>query len=331
MFEFAWPWVFILIPLPYLIRKILPAAEQDTTALNITFINELRTINEQVTSSYTGAWYKQLALLAIWILLVIATARPQWVGDVFPAEPTGRDMLLAVDTSGSMQEDDMSWNNRPVDRLFLIQKLFGPFIEKREGDRIGLLLFGTNAYLHAPLTFDRKTVKTWLDESFIGIAGTQTAIGDAIALGVKRLYSENEKSRVLVLITDGSNNAGEMKPEDATNIAVKAKVKIYTVGIGSDKMIRYGYSSYRASADLDEPALKKIAKQTGGKYFRARNQADLQAISDEINKLEPVNQEQDQIRQIEEYYIWPLSLAVLLALCVLVRNLYPQLTYRRPL
>ncbi len=330
MFEFAWPWIFLILPLPLLLRWLLPAVKQDTTALNITFIEELEHISGQKAYSTNQTWYKIIPLAIIWCLLVFAAARPQWLGDLLPVQPTGRDLLLAVDTSGSMEQDDMPWQGKDVDRLTLIKKLFGPFIEQRVGDRVGLILFGSNAYLQSPLTFDRKTVRTWLDESVIGIAGTQTAIGDAIALGVKRLYNQDEKARILVLITDGSNNAGNMTPEQATKLAVQAKVKIYTVGIGSDKMVRYGFSRYLASADLDEGALKNIAEQTGGLYFRARSEADLQAISQTLNKLEPVNQQLDESRYIQEYYYWPLILALLLSMLLVINRLFPNLKNWRP-
>lgn len=331
MFDFAWPWLFTALPLPLLLRWILPAAKQDTTALNITFLEELASLSGQHSYTNQASWHKTLPFIIIWCLLVIAAARPQWIGDTLPIKPTGRDLLVAVDTSGSMQENDMQWQGKDVDRLTLIKKLFGPFIANRTGDRVGLILFGSNAYLQSPLTFDRKTVKTWLDESMISIAGSQTAIGAAIALGVKRLYNQSENSRVLVLLTDGSNNAGDISPEEATKLAAQAKVKVYTIGIGSDKMIRYGFSSLPASADLDENALKQIAEQTGGQYFRARSEADLLKISATLDKLEPVNQATDQTRYIQEYYVWPLFIAILLSMLIAISKLYPQLRNWRPL
>lgn len=331
MFDFAWPWLFLILPLPFLLRWLLPAAKQDTAALNITFLEELESISGQKAYATNRNWLQAIPLIVIWLLLVTATARPQLLGDLLPVQPTGRDLLLAVDTSGSMEQNDMPWQGQDVDRLTLIKKLFGPFIENRTGDRVGLILFGSNAYLQSPLTFDRKTVKTWLDESMIGIAGTQTAIGDAIALGVKRLYNQEEKARVLVLITDGSNNAGNMTPEQATQLASQAKVKIYTVGIGSDKMIRYGFSRYLASADLDEETLKEIANKTGGLYFRARSEADLASISQTLNRLEPVNQQQAEARYIQEYYCWPLAGAIFLSLLLVIFRLFPSLRNWRPL
>ena len=325
MIEFAWPWIFCILPIPILLRYILPAAKQDTTALNVSFLKDLETISGQTAYSSKSRWHAFLLPLIIWCLLVTAAARPQLVGDLLPVEPTGRDLLLAVDTSGSMEARDMELNGKSTDRLELIKALFGPFIDSRIGDRIGLILFGTDAYLQSPLTFDRKTVKTWLDESMIGIAGTQTAIGDAIALGVKQLYKKDEKSRVLVLITDGSNNSGRKTPEQALELAKQAKVKVYTIGIGSDKLMNNGFMRVPASYDLNEDILKQIAQETGGEYYRARSGDDLLQISNVLNKLEPIDQKADQIRTIDEYYYWPLSIAMLLACLLLINRLFPTL------
>ncbi len=330
MFDFAWPWIFILLPLPFMLRWLLPPAKTDTTALNVTFLAELEAISGKTAHSTSLSKQKVIVPFIIWCALLLSAARPQWIGDPIPVEPTGRDLLMAVDTSGSMQATDMSLHGKPIDRLELIKTLFGPFIENRVGDRVGLIFFGTKAYLQSPLTFDRKTVKTWLDESFIGIAGEQTAIGDGIALGVKQLYNQDEKSRVLVLFTDGSNNTGKMTPEQAMQLAKEAKVKVYTIGIGSDKLIRDAFSVYRASDDLDEEILKKIAHETGGKYFRARSEDDLAQISKALDQLEPVKQDANETRFITEYYPWTLSLAVLLSILLVINHLFPTIKNWRP-
>lgn len=325
MFDFAWPWIFLLLPLPLIIRWLLPTAKQDTSALNVTFLTELETLSGQTAHSVHLSKYRVVIPFIIWCALLTSTARPQWIGDPLPVEPTGRDLLMAVDTSGSMEATDMTLQSKQINRLDLVKTLFGPFIEERVGDRVGLILFGTKAYLQSPLTYDRKTVKTWLDESLIGIAGTQTAIGDAIALGVKQLYKQDEKSRVLVLFTDGSNNSGNMTPEEAMQLAKEAKVKVYTIGIGSDKLLRDGFSVYRASDDLDEEILKQIAKETGGQYFRARSENDLANISKALDQLEPVKQQANKTRYIQEYYVWPFSLAVLLSLLLVINHLFPNI------
>jgi Ca-activated chloride channel family protein len=191
----------------------------------------------------------------------------------------------------------------------------GDFIDRRIGDRVGLVLFGTQAYLHVPLTFDRATVKQLLNESVIGLAGPSTAIGDAIGLAVKRLRNNDSKDKVLILITDGANTAGAIEPERAAELAAGAGLTIHTIGIGADEiMIRRLFGSFRfnPSKDLDEKTLRAIAENTGGKYFRARDVAELETIYAEIDKLEPVERGGEHFRPTTALYPWPLAAALLL-------------------
>jgi Ca-activated chloride channel family protein len=171
--------------------------------------------------------------VVLWLLLLSAAARPQWLGEPLPIAASGRDLLVAVDVSGSMDFPDMQWQDEDVSRLNLVQHLLGDFLESREGDRVGLILFGSQAYLQAPLTFDRHTVRTWLDEARIGIAGKNTAIGDAIGLALKRLRQRPAQSRVLILVTDGANNRAD-RPADRRAPGRQRRVKIYPIGIGAD-------------------------------------------------------------------------------------------------
>lgn len=196
---------------------------------------------------------------------------------------------MAVDVSGSMDFPDMQWQDEDVSRLNLVQHLLGDFLERREGDRVGLILFGSKAYLQAPLTFDRHTVRVWLDEAKIGIAGKNTAIGDAIGLALKRLRQRPAQSRVLILVTDGANNGGEIDLLTAARLAAEEGVKIYPIGIGADpeQTGTLGLLGLNPSLDLDEPALKAIAAATGGRYFRARDGQELQAIKDTSTNWNP--------------------------------------------
>ena len=269
MFEFTWPWIFLLAPLPWLLRRWLPVADSGEAALNVSFLPELEALAGRRARANLAAWQQQLPFALIWLLLLLAAARPEWVGEPLPLAASGRDLMVAVDVSGSMEQRDMQWQGQDVDRLSLVKHLFSDFIEQRRGDRVGLILFGSQAYLQAPLTFDRHTVRTWLDEAVIGIAGKNTAIGDAIGLAVKRLRQRPSNSRVLILITDGANTAGAIEPLTATRLAAEQEVKIYTIGIGSDPdagmLSMFGLNP---GSDLDEPTLKAIASQTGGQYFR---------------------------------------------------------------
>jgi Ca-activated chloride channel family protein len=208
-----------------------------------------------------------------------------------------------------------------VNRLQATQQVAGDFIEQRVGDRIGLILFGQQAYLQTPLTFDRKTVQQLLQEAVIGLAGKETAIGDAIGLAVKRLRDHPVDSRVLILLTDGANTAGEVSPLKAAELAAQAGLKIYTIGIGADELLvrsLFGTRRVNPSQDLDEKTLTAIAETTGGRYFRARHLEELQQIYQLLDRLEPVNEDAQYFRPRHALYPWPLAGALLLALALLI-------------
>jgi Ca-activated chloride channel family protein len=249
---------------------------------------------------------------------VLAAARPQQVGETVHVPVTGRSLMLAVDLSGSMQTPDMQIVNRDVSRLEAVKAVAGDFIERRTGDRIGLILFGDQAYVQAPLTLDRSTVHTLLDEAQIGLAGQQTAIGDAIGLAIKRLRDEPAGNRVLVLLTDGASNAGSVDPLKAADLAAQDGVRIYTVGVGSDQVVMrgpFGFSQ-TVQGDLDEDTLRAIAKKTGGRYFRAADVVSLAQIYAELDKIEPLSKDAQSWRPVEELYVWPLAAALLLSVLV---------------
>ncbi|TNE93284.1 MAG: VWA domain-containing protein, partial [Gammaproteobacteria bacterium] len=191
------------------------------------------------------------------------------------------------------------------------------FVERRQGDRLGLILFGTRPYLQTPLTFDRQTMNTLLNEAQIGFAGESTAIGDAIGLAVKRLQSRPENHRVLILLTDGANSAGEAQPLEAAEIAAREGITIYTIGIGAEVVVErsfFGSRRINPSRDLDETTLTAIADKTGGRYFRARNPDELQQIYAQLDQLEPVEQEAETLRPTKALFYWPLGVALLCSL-----------------
>ncbi len=323
MLELEWPWVFLAIPIPLMIYKLVtPAAQTGVQALRIPFYREL--VNNTAASQPTNtknSKHSLWALWAIWLLLLLAASQPKWQGDPVQLKGSGRDLMLAVDLSGSMEIRDMELNNVVVDRLTATKHVLTDFIERRWGDRLGLILFGTQAYLQTPLTFDRKTVKTLMDEANIGMAGNKTAIGDALGLAVKHLRNRPEDSRVLILLTDGANTAGQIMPVQAAKLAQEKQIKIYTIGMGAEEMIQPGLfgSSIGArkvnpSADLDEHTLKEIADLTGGRYFRARNTDELNQIYQLLDQLEPVDQDEETFRPSKALYLWPLALALIISL-----------------
>ncbi len=319
MIHFEWPWLLLALPLPLLVRWLLPAKMTvEQAALKVPFLDDFTDAETKSSTTSNQKWPLWLASIA-WVLLVIACTRPQWLGEPIEQAVSGRDLMLAVDLSGSMEVQDFFINKQAVDRLTAIKYVATDFINRRVGDRLGLILFGTQAYLQTPLTFDRKTVMTLLNESAIGLAGDNTAIGDAIGLAIKRLKNQPADSRVLILLTDGANTAGEVSPLKAAELAAANKLKIYTIGVGADEMIVrsfFGNRKVNPSADLDENTLVKIAESTGGRYFRARNADELNNIYMLLDQLEPIEKDKQFFRPRTDLFYWPLALALALAAAI---------------
>lgn len=321
--DFVWPWVLAAAPLPILYRLL-----RAPKSVVIPALRAPRLAGAADDSNYNSArtwrqWLLFAMLLGCWITALIALARPVWVGEPIALPTSGRDILIAVDISGSMEREDMELEGRRVNRLVAVKSVVGDFVVQRNGDRLGLILFGERAYLQTPLTFDRKTMQILLNEAQIGFAGQGTAIGDTIGVAIKRLQDRPENHRVLILLTDGANNAGTLAPRKAAELAARAKVKIYTVGIGAESQEEWGLFGRQISnpsADLDEETLVEIARLTKGNYFRARNPDELRAIYARLNELEPIEQSAETIRPVEALYYWPLSAAFILALSIVALN-----------
>ncbi len=326
MYSFDWPWMFVLLPLPLLVYWLTqPVKNTQKQALNVPFYEQVHHLSADNHTQITHSFSPLLILAFIaWIFLIIATAQPKWSGDIIEIPVSGRDLMLAVDISGSMETKDMFFAQDAVNRLTAVKTVLLPFVRQREGDRIGLILFGDNAYLQTPLTFDRKTIEKMLYESFIGMAGAKaTAIGDAIGLAVKRLKdlpANESDSRVLILLTDGSNNAG-IDPITAAKLAQQIGIKIYAIGFGADEMIVrsfLGRQRVNPSRDLDEKTLKEIAETTGGQYFRARDTQELAKIYQTLDQLEPVESDNLTYRPSKALFYWPLSMAFFVTLLLLL-------------
>ncbi|MGB1261999.1 MAG: vWA domain-containing protein [Cognaticolwellia sp.] len=320
MIHFDFIWALLALPLPLLVY-FLPAKKQLQAAPL-----RMPTLIKGVQTAEFAPEKKKTPLLilgVIWLLMVLACTQPQWLGEAVNVPSEGREMMIAVDLSGSMQVEDMSLNGRSVNRLEMLKTLLGEFIARRSGDKLGLILFGDDAYMQTPMTFDRKTVQQMLDETVLGLVGKQTAIGDAIALAVKRFDEKKESNRVLLLLTDGQNTAGKITPDQALELAVAKNITIYSIGIGADVMIQnslFGARRVNPSSELDEESLQRLAEQTGGHYFRARASEDMSKIYQLLDQLEPVEQEQQKMRPLTALFYWPLGLALLLSLITLLIN-----------
>jgi Ca-activated chloride channel family protein len=316
-FSFEWLWALLLLPLPWLIRPG-NQLQAEIAAPKLPLFTTLKVlgIDRPASPEKPPAWLRATLCLS-WLCLILALARPTYFGDPIDIDLSGRDLMMAIDISPSMREQDLTLGNTAVTRLDVVKQVVSDFIEQRQGDRVGLILFGSQPYIQAPLTFDTKTVDTLLKEAYLGMAGQATAIGDAIALGVKRLRNRPENSRVLILMSDGANTAGEIPPEKAAQLAAQEKIKIYTIGIGADEMLKRSLfitQKVNPSADLDEAMLTLIAQSTGGQYFRARDTEALQAIYQNINELEPVKQDGKTYRPSKAIYYWFLMAALCLYL-----------------
>ncbi len=337
MIEWLWPWALVLAPLPWLVRRLAPPAHSQDPALRAPFFEQWQHMSEaQQGGKNTRGALPAIALWLLWLLLLVATARPVWIGEPIELPNSGRDLMLAVDISGSMRIEDMQLGQVVARRIDAVRQLGADFIARRSGDRLGLILFGSNAYVQSPLSFDTSTVKRFLLEAQIGFAGQETAIGDAIGLAVKRLKERPAESRVLILLTDGQDTASSVKPLDAAKLAGNLGIRIYTIGIGADEMTlpglfgsSFGSRQVNPSAELDEAGLQEIAKITGGQYFRARNPQELANIYQLLDQLEPVEQETATYRPRQALGYLPLLLALAISFLLALRHCWHGVSWGR--
>lgn len=321
---FAWPWLLLAVVLPWLAYRLLPARAQDGDALRVPWYARLHTLEGGLVASAPTRGFPWLAWLA-WSLLCVAAARPQQLGPPVAPLQAGRDLMLAVDLSASMGEEDMQLGGRAVDRLTAAKAVLADFLDRRAGDRVGLIVFGDRAFALTPLTLDRDSVRQQLDGTAVGLAGRATALGDAIALATKRLQVQRAQQRVLIVLTDGVNTAGVLAPDKAAQIAHDAGVRIHTIAFGGDgstvSVFGFRLPLGGGGDEVDEAGLQRIANATGGHFFRARDTEALAGIYADIDRLEPVQRHGQVVRPKIECYPWPLGAAVILGvLAVLLRR-----------
>ncbi len=317
MLTLDWPWLLLLLPLPWLVTRFMPPVARQEAALRVPFYSWAGGSATQGGGHRRRGYAGRITLWLLWLAVLVSAARPLWVGPPQPQTLSGRDLLLAVDISGSMGTQDMLLEDAAVDRLTVVKQVLADFIARRPGDRLGLILFGSQAYMQVPLTFDHNALSQLLQEAQIGFAGKNTAIGDAIGLSIKKLQDRPQSSRVLILLTDGANTGGSVEPLDAATMAAQEAIRTYTLGVGADEMLvggLFGARRVNPSADLDEETLKSIANTTGGRYFRARNTQELEQIYQILDQLEPAQQEAELIRPRASLFHWPLGFALLLSL-----------------
>ena len=318
---FAWPWLLLAWPLPWLVRAILRPVAPGGSALRVPFYARLQGLAQGRAFARAGGGAGVLAWIA-WTLLCIAAARPQALGEPLQPPQRGRDLMLALDLSGSMSELDMTLGGRIVDRLTAAKAVLADFLDRRAGDRVGLIVFGRRAYVMAPLTLDRASVREQLMDAAAGLAGQETAIGDAIALAVKRLRDQPPGQRVVILLTDGVNTAGQLAPEKAAQLARDEGVRVHTVAFGgAGTLTVFGIPLPNpGGADIDESTLRAVALGTGGQFFRARDAEELARIYVTLDRIEPVARPGEAVRPRIERYPWPLAASMLVALLALAHG-----------
>ena len=310
---FAWPLALWALPLPWLARWLLPPVREATAPLRVPYGARLDSVVAAGTQRRLRFVGMGLLPLLAWVLLCIAAARPQQLGEAVRPPQVARDLMLALDLSGSMSEPDMELGGQPVDRLTAAKAVLADFLERRAGDRVGLIVFGRRAYALTPLTLDRTSVSEQLAGSIVGLAGQETAVGDAIGLAVKRLRAQPKGQRVLILLTDGVNTAGLLEPRKAAQLARDENVRIHAIAFGGEGSLNlFGLRVPMPGAgdEIDEASLREVAHMTGGQFFRARDTSELAGIYAAIDRIEPVAQQGRAVRPRIERYPLPLALAL---------------------
>lgn len=313
--SFMWPWILCAVCVPFIVYRLFPAAERTEVAqaLYWPFFEQLKTDLEK-DSGQTKRWARWF-FFGFWLCLVVAAARPVYWTEPLILSQQQRNLMLVLDVSGSMDERDFSVNQQPFSRLDIVQYLTQDFLQKREGDQVGVVLFGTQAYPYVPLTSDVKTAAQMLREMSVGMAGDRTSIGDALVLALKNLQNVPNSSQVIILMSDGQANAGIVTPDKAAELAKGMGVKVYTIGIGADTYTlpsAFGMPSVVMPSALDEKTLQDIAHVTGGQYFRAKTTQDLAQVYEHIEKLEPIEQDNLIVKTHKELFYIPALVALLL-------------------
>jgi Ca-activated chloride channel family protein len=311
VFEFDLPWALLLLPAPLLTALILPRYKERERSVRIPYFETTSAALGQRPSK-AGVQLRKNALQKIggplvWALLVIAAARPQFVEPPIQKTESARDLMLAVDLSGSMDTRDMfdSEGNR-VRRLDVVKTVLDDFIDRREGDRLGIVVFGTEAFLQSPFTQDHDLVRTLLDQLEPRMAGPQTVIGDAIGVTVKAFEQSEARDRVLVLLTDGNDTGSKVPPRKAAEIAAQDSITVHTIAVGDPEAV--------GEAAMDLAALEAVAQVTGGTAFNADDLQQLEDIYRQIDLLTPEELETTSFRPTRSLYHWPVGIAVMIIL-----------------
>ncbi|MES2708015.1 MAG: VWA domain-containing protein [Verrucomicrobiota bacterium] len=307
MLTLAHPWLLLLLPLPLLARWLAPPHREPRQALVVPFLERIAAHSGQTPSAgavvMRGSWWRMGSLLIVWACVILALARPQVIEQAITKQIPVRDLLLAVDLSGSMETQDFkNAAGKTVDRLAAVKEVLDDFLAKRQGDRVGLIFFGTAPFVQAPFTEDLHVCRELLDEAQVRMAGPQTAFGDALGLAINTFERSKMKSRVLIALTDGNDTASKVPPAKAAEIAKDKGIVIHTVAVGDPQAA--------GEEALDVEALKTVAATTGGTFAHAGDRAQLESIYRKLDALETHQAETVSHRPRRDVYWWPLALAL---------------------
>jgi len=318
--EWAAPWAFILLPLPWLVWRFMPPFRERTKAIRVPFFDTFvaamgATPREGVVVPQRSKVDTAIAIL-LWLLLVIALAQPQRLGDRIEIKQAARDVILAIDISGSMDVKDFKASDgTEVQRLLAVKRVVQDFVKKREGDRVALIVFGSRAYVQSPFTEDLKTLGQLLDETSVGMAGPNTVIGDSIGLAIRTFESSKVDQRLLILLSDGSDTGSRMTPLNAATIAAQRGVSIFTIAVGDPD------ASPDSKYIVDVDTLQEIASRSGGEYFFAGDEKTLETVYSRIDELTPRKTQTLSYQPREALAYLPIAVAaVLLCLYALIRQ-----------
>jgi Ca-activated chloride channel family protein len=315
--ELQWPWVFLLLPLPYLVQRFAPVYERPSPSFRVSYYRRLDRLlgPADVQRQQTRSLVRLLGLWSIWVLALMALARPVELGAPITKQTAARDLLVAVDLSGSMSAVDLATPDKPqANRLDVVKDVVGDFVEKRKGDRVGLIVFGDAPFLQVPFTTDMPIVRQLLGETDVAMAGPRTALGDAVGLCLRAFERSEAKERVAIVLSDGNDTGSLVAPLRAARIAAEQNVRLYMVGVGDPRAV--------GEAGLNEEVLLHMAQLTHGRYLHAVSKAELTQTYAELDALEPIRQSTTTYQPRRSLAFLPLLMvAGLLAMEAVLRTL----------
>lgn len=311
MLQFALPWLFLLLPLPWLMRRVLPEYRESRPAVRVPFMDLLRRLTgqqgDQGAPTIRRLGFQWVMLVLVWLALVTALARPQWLAEPVVSEMPMRDMLVALDLSGSMDTQDfVDASGETAGRLTAAKQVLDNFLSRRDGDRVGLIFFASAAFVQAPFTDDLGVVRELLGEAQVRMLGPRTVVGDSIGLAIRLFENSEVDDRVLIILTDGNDTGSLLPPVRAAEVAADNGVTIHTIAMGDPEAA--------GEQALDEETLQEIAKKTGGEFFRANDRAELEQVYEVLDRLNPRKVESSSYRPKNELFQWPLAFAILLSM-----------------